>query len=278
MKILLISGHGAGDSGACATIDGVLYKEADEAIVMVRKIEERLKAYDVEVDVYPIERNAYEDARAGCLRVDLSLYDYVLEIHFNACVNDLKGNGRVTGSEAFVTTSDKTMDVEKRILSELKELGFTNRGIKSHNWTVINRAKTKGADSFLLEICFIDDRDDMLLYVSNRDGIADGIVAGMVYGLGLAKKVTIDYGPVFDAQYYAKKNPDVRKSYGTDKSKLLQHFIKYGMKEGRLSHPDFNVKKYKKRYKDLQKAFGDDYQKYYMHYLNYGIKEGRKGK
>ena len=190
MKILLISGHGAGDSGACAKIKGKTYKEAEETVVMVKKIKEQLSKYNVTVDLYPTDRNAYEDVKAGCLKVDFSKYDYVLEIHFNACVNDLKGNGKTTGTEAFITTSDKTNSAEKNMLSCLSALGLNNRGVKSHNWTVINRAKTKGADSCLLEVCFIDDADDMAIYTKNKDSVAKTIALGVVKTYSLKKKTT----------------------------------------------------------------------------------------
>lgn len=189
-KILLISGHGAGDSGAVAKIGKTTYKEAEETIVMVKKIKEQLSAYDVTVELYPTERNAYEDAKAGTLKKDLGEYNYVLEIHFNACVNDLKGNGKVTGTEAFVTTYDSTQTTEKEMLSCLKGIGFTNRGVKSHNYTVINRAKTNGSDSCLLEVCFIDDADDMKIYLNNKDTVAKSIALGVVRGLNLKKKST----------------------------------------------------------------------------------------
>ena len=190
MKILLISGHGAGDSGACAKIKGKTYKEAEETIVMVKKIKEQLSNYNVTVDLYPTDRNAYEDAKKGCLKADFSKYDYVLEIHFNACVNDLKGNGKTTGTEAFVTTSDKTKSAEVKMLSCLSALGLNNRGVKSHNWTVINRAKIKGADSCLLEVCFIDDADDMAIYTKNKDNVAKAIALGIVKTYLLKKKAT----------------------------------------------------------------------------------------
>lgn len=188
MKILLISGHGAGDSGAVAKIKGKTYKEATETIVMVKKIKEQLAAYNVTVDIYPTQRNAYEDAKAGNLQVDLSKYDYVLEIHFNACVKDLKGNGKVTGSEAFVTTTDKTKAVENDMLDCLAGIGLKKRSVKSHNYTVIYRAKTKGADSCLLEVCFIDDADDMAIYLKNKDNVAKAIACGLVKGYNLKKK------------------------------------------------------------------------------------------
>ena len=189
-KILLISGHGAGDPGATAKIKGKVYKEAEETIVMVSKIRDQLASYDCSVELYPVERNAFEDAKAGKLKKQMGNYDYVLEVHFNACVNDLKGNGKVTGSEAYITTGDKTKKVENNILNGLASLGLTNRGVKSHNYTVISRAANAGADSCLIEICFIDDADDMKIYLSNKDTIAKKIAQGIADGLDIKKKNT----------------------------------------------------------------------------------------
>ena len=218
MKILLISGHGAGDSGACAKIKGKTYKEAEETIVMVKKIKEQLSKYNVTVDLYPTDRNAYEDAKKGCLKVDFSKYNYVLEIHFNACVNDLNGNGKTTGTEAFITTSDKTNKAEKNMLSCLSALGLNNRGVKSHNWTVINRAKTKGSDSCLLEVCFIDDADDMAIYTKNKDNVAKAIALGVVKTYSLKKKsasgnIKLESTAKKSNTKYTKKTVVAAKSY-----------------------------------------------------------------
>lgn len=40
-------------------------------------------------------------------------------------------------------------------------------------------------------------------------------------------------GNLFDAEYYAKNNPDVVVVYGTDEDALYQHYIDYGKNEGR---------------------------------------------
>ena len=85
------------------------------------------------------------------------------------------------------------------------------------------------------------------------------------------------YDLVFDAEYYSNKYSDLKQAYGTDKTKLLNHFKKYGMKEGRQAISTFNVFIYKNRYSDLQKAYGNNLVKYYEHYMKYGYKEGRKG-
>ncbi|SFN88683.1 hypothetical protein SAMN04487831_104222 [Pseudobutyrivibrio sp. UC1225] len=80
---------------------------------------------------------------------------------------------------------------------------------------------------------------------------------------------------IFDAAYYAKQNPDVANVFGSDPAKLFQHFMIFGMKEGRNISPYFDVQAYKAAYPDLQKAFGDNIALYYQHFATAGIKEHR---
>ena len=177
MKILIICGHGEGDNGACAKINGKTYKEATETRTMGKKLAKELTKYkNVTVDFYPIDRNAYEDIKNGKRQVNFALYDYIIELHFNACVNDLKGNGKTTGTEIFVTKPDKTIATEERIVKNVASVGFKNRGVKRENYTVIWNANKKcSVESALLEICFIDDADDMAIYTKNKDKIAKKI-------------------------------------------------------------------------------------------------------
>lgn len=86
----------------------------------------------------------------------------------------------------------------------------------------------------------------------------------------------VDYSSIFDADYYLNHYSDIKSAYGTNGTKALQHFINYGMKEGRQGKESFNVTSYKNRYSDLRNAFGSDLKKYFMHFLNYGQKEGRE--
>lgn len=83
------------------------------------------------------------------------------------------------------------------------------------------------------------------------------------------------YSDVFNASYYYKNNPDLADSCGKDAQKLLDHFVSFGMAEGRIASASFNVKIYKQNYGDLRDQFGDDWTKYYMHYINAGKAEGR---
>lgn len=85
----------------------------------------------------------------------------------------------------------------------------------------------------------------------------------------------VDYSKVFDPTYYADLYSDLKSAYGTDATKLFEHFCVYGMAEGRQACKDFNVMAYKSKNEDLQEAFGAELPKYYEHYCVYGYKEGR---
>lgn len=86
----------------------------------------------------------------------------------------------------------------------------------------------------------------------------------------------LSYVPIYDYNYYITRYKDIYNAFGDDKEAVFNHFINYGMKEGRQASENFNIKIYKNNYPDLQKAFGDDLKKYYIHYLTNGIKEKRK--
>ena len=82
---------------------------------------------------------------------------------------------------------------------------------------------------------------------------------------------------MYDYYYYVANNADVKKAFGNDDVAVLQHFLNYGMKEGRCAKETFAVQSYRSRYADLQSAYGDNLPAYYMHYISYGQNEGRSG-
>ena len=104
------------------------------------------------------------------------------------------------------------------------------------------------------------------------------------HGTGCIKRVGsvtvlngVDYSPVFDADYYLDKYPDLKAAYGDNDEAALQHFVQFGMKEGRQGNAAFDVRSYKKRYADLRTAYGEGWKDYYLHYMCCGVKEGRTG-
>lgn len=85
------------------------------------------------------------------------------------------------------------------------------------------------------------------------------------------------YRAVFDADYYYNTYPDVAAVIGNNREALLNHFVNFGVGEGRSASAAFNPQAYRARYADLQQAFGTDMAAYCRHYVNYGKKEGRNG-
>lgn len=184
MKVLLIAGHGAGDSGAV----GNGYKEADLTRKIVAALEPKLKKY-CSVGVYPTSRNAYDDVQNGTFANHvpggIRSYNYVFEVHLNSSADDPDGNGVTTGTEIYITSAEEGYTVETAILENVCSMGFRNRGVKRTDFSVIATCKNYGVSSALLESCFIDDQDDVDLLVPNIDEFAQKVVDGIAEGFGL---------------------------------------------------------------------------------------------
>lgn len=79
---------------------------------------------------------------------------------------------------------------------------------------------------------------------------------------------------LFNAKEYAKMYPDVAKTYKhfTNpimlEQKLFEHFINWGIWEGRQPSESFSVAAYASAYSDLRKSFGSHIVEYYKHYYN----------
>lgn len=106
------------------------------------------------------------------------------------------------------------------------------------------------------------------------------IISVMLIGMMPLSAVAADWIPsnvktvVFDANYYASKYADLKKAFGTNATKLYNHFITYGAKEGRQASPIFSSSYYTTKNTDLKAAFGSDYVRGLQHFGSNGYKEG----
>lgn len=80
---------------------------------------------------------------------------------------------------------------------------------------------------------------------------------------------------VFDAKYYAEKNPDVVAVVGTDAAVLMNHYMNNGVYEGRDASATFNASIYALANADLATLYGDNIEGLVEHYVTFGINEGR---
>ena len=190
-------------------------------------------------------------------------------------------------------TSQVGGSAASKILEQLTSLGLHNRGTQIRNakidkypdgsaadwYGVIRHCKEYGIPGIIVEHAFMSNSTDAANFLSNDEGLKKLGVAdatGIAQYFGLKKEKPIDYSAVFDAAYYADRYPDLKAAFGNDESALLQHFIQYGMAEGRQGSSQFDVYSYKNLYPDLRAAFGNNLKSYYMHYISSGKAEGRK--
>ena len=80
---------------------------------------------------------------------------------------------------------------------------------------------------------------------------------------------------VFDAKYYAQKNPDVVAVVGNDAAALLKHYMNSGIYEGRDASATFNADAYASANTDVATLAAGNYETLFEHYVNAGINEKR---
>lgn len=108
-----------------------------------------------------------------------------------------------------------------------------------------------------------------------RKTLAIATVAATVSAAGALSVSAAGLRDVFSAKYYADQYADVKAVFGDDEEALYQHYLTYGIAEGRSASPVFDVVAYRAAYGDLNAAFGDNWDAYVNHYFAYGIGEQR---
>lgn len=119
------------------------------------------------------------------------------------------------------------------------------------------------------DTCFLLDGGGSTTMITLEDGqyveracYADGSIrstwnsCAIVYDAGSSVLPSTIRGTVFDPQYYYAKNTDLQTHCGQDETKLLDHFVNYGIKEGRQASPLFAIDQYINGNGDLKAAFG----------------------
>ena len=81
---------------------------------------------------------------------------------------------------------------------------------------------------------------------------------------------------LYNGTYYALANEDVAVALNHDPVKLYEHWLNYGMAEGRSASLVFDAKYYLEVNPDVAAIVGNDYKSAYEHFVNYGLTDGRE--
>ena len=277
LVVALDAGHGGSDPGA----QGNGKSEADLTWKIVSACKTKLENYGFKVILAREQSGSYGSSDflyrvQRCVNQGAQAY---ISFHINS------GSSAAHGAEVYSPTvngADYTQvsyELAQKVQNNLVALGLTNRGVfqmqVGDEFAVIRCAREAGIPGILIEHGFISNWGDANKYFSDAgckrlgEADADAIIAQF------PKSSWLDYSSVFDADYYLNKYPDVNEWANGSKDKALDHFINYGMSEGRRGSEAFDVQSYYNEYPDLRAAFGTDLASYYSHYLMYGKKEGR---
>ncbi len=223
-----------------------------------------LKSYYLHYINYGIKEarvtTGYENKIVGAMTtyngVDYSaVYNYDYYISHNSDVYRAYGNDDKAILQHFVTYG---MNEGRRAISTYNVYSYKNR------YPDLRRAYGNDLKSYYLHYINYGIKEARV-----TTGYENQIVGATTIYNG------VDYSAVYSYDYYISHNLDVYRAFGNDEVAILQHFVTYGMNEGRQAISTYNVYSYKNRYSDLQRAYGNDLKSYYLHYINYGIKEAR---
>lgn len=202
------AGHNAAGEIACGAVS--ILNESRENRKVVKELIRLLRidntVYDCTVDH---AKDVYANLSEIVAKCNAHDADLDISIHFNSGANNKKGDGKTTGTEVWVTEIKGIKKTAgERICKNMAKLGFKNRGVKkSEGLYVLNRTKAK---AILVEVCFVDDKDDANLYKKvGYEKIAKAIAEGIT-------GYTIDERP----KYRAVRNVNIRKSPTTHSDKL----------------------------------------------------------
>lgn len=161
--VFLICGHGAGDSGAV----GNGYQEQER----VRTLGARIKALGGDyVTLADTSKNWYKTAGINTLKIPKDWQ--ILELHMDSGAASARG-GHVIIKKGY--TADKYDNALAKMLKEILP-GRSNMIVGRSDLANVNRASAKGYGYRLVEFGFISNKNDVKIFNSRMDDIAEGVL------------------------------------------------------------------------------------------------------
>ena len=214
-KVLVDAGHGQGDPGATSKLGQESKKTREFAKLLYTELKKKdnldvtyLKNGSEDYDLYhqnsvvlkgtsitgtgANKKNVVKKMRKSSAIPDLTEYDYVVEVHFNATAvqnKDEGGNGSYKGFMIYVNKYKSNADraVDKAMIQAVKDLKFKIFGSGIEKSGGLYNAKIcqeVGVNYSLIETAFIDDADDMKFYNKNKKKMAKSLANAISKNIG----------------------------------------------------------------------------------------------
>lgn len=176
-KIYLTAGHHKKDSGAV----GNGYQENNLTVELRDLVTAKLKELHPNLKVWNDNDNDTLSQVITKINADgVTSNDFLLEIHFDSAENN-----KAMGSTALVANDarDRSRNFAKDIVTNISEvMKTTNRGVKTEADSHRGRLgvlHTK-ANSCLIEICFINNAEDIKRYQDNKNKVVEEIAIAII--------------------------------------------------------------------------------------------------
>lgn len=241
--MFLFHGHGEGDNGAI----GNGYTELELAKSLTLNCVTLLE--NKGVSVLTNVKTGFNNYNRNLTKGQEIKYKMGGTIHLNSST-DTNANG----TEIIVPCKEKYLDIEEEIIKGFKNLGFTNRGLKSRDYSSekflnrvngeivnytnyygeIRNAWDNGYSLSIIETCFISNKNDVERFIKNLDKIAKIIVNPYLkemgketYTIEVQNNVTTETDKIYNVICGSFKNLDnAKKRVEELKSKGYESFIK----------------------------------------------------
>ena len=215
MKILVMAGHSANGykgSGAVGHLN-----ESNETRRVAPKVVEYLKQLGVDATYIKLDKPTSSSYLYDQVKLANSKgkFDVMVQIHFNAGSSD--PNSNTTGTETYYRSSN-AKPYSDRVNKKLATL-FKDRGSRN-NKPNLYWLKNTTSPAILIELCFVDDKDDAKVYNNNFDKICKLIAEGLANKTLPTKTTTTSSTGKYSNGSYNKKavttaNVNLRAGRGT---------------------------------------------------------------
>ena len=213
MKILVMAGHTASGNTGCGAIGHI--DESNQTRRVAPKVVEYLKQLGVDATYIKLDKATSSSYLYDQVKLANSKgkFDCMVQIHFNAGSSD--PNSNTTGTETYYRTSSGKV-FSDRVNKKLSTL-FKDRGSKKDTKGLYWLKNTNSA-AILIELCFVDDKDDCKVYQNNFDKICRLIAEGLAdKTLPQQTQTTNKYANgTYDRKARVTTNLNLRKGRGTN--------------------------------------------------------------